>query len=84
MEHEQPLQGMRILVVDDEFLILICIEEALSAAGAEIVSAATVPEALERAADESLSAALLDVRVGVRTTEAVADELAARSVPFVF
>ena len=38
-EQDQPLQGMRILVADDEFLIAITIEETLSDAGAEIVGA---------------------------------------------
>jgi len=38
---------------------------------------------MQSAADEALSAAL-EVRVGARTTETAADELAARSVPFVF
>ncbi len=83
-EHDQPLRGMRILVADDEFLIAIVIEEALRDAGAEIVSAATLSAALKEAEDEPLSAALLDIRLGRQTTEAVADMLAARAVPFVF
>jgi CheY-like chemotaxis protein len=78
------LQGSRILVVDDEFLIAIVIEEMLRDAGCEIVSANTLNSALDGAAHESLSAALLDVRLGTKTTEAVADLLAERSVPFLF
>ena len=83
-ERDLPLSGMRILVVDDEFLILVSIEDALCDAGAEIVTASTLPDALKCATDEPLSAALLDVRLGRKTTEAVADVLAARSVPFAF
>jgi CheY-like chemotaxis protein len=82
---DQPLLGMRILVADDEFLIAVAIEELLRDAGAEIVSAATWPAALAGATTgEPLSAALLDVRMGSQTTEAVADALCSRAVPFVF
>ena len=81
---DQRLQGMRILVADDEYLIAITIEETLSDAGAEIVSASTLAAALKSANDVSLSAAVLDVRLGRQTTEAVADALAARAVPFIF
>lgn len=83
-EREHPLQGLRILVADDEFLIAVCIEEALGIAGAEVITVATLSAALKSATDESLSAALLDVRLGRQTTETVADLLAARGVPFVF
>ena len=83
-ERDQPLRGMRILIADDEFLIAVVIEETLREAGAEIVIAATLEAALKEASDEPLSAALLDVRLGRQTTEAVADVLAARAVPFIF
>ena len=39
---------------------------------------------MKSANDESLAAAVLDVRLGLQTTETVADTLAARAVPFVF
>jgi CheY-like chemotaxis protein len=83
-DRDNRLEGMRILVADDEFLIAVAIEDSLRDAGAEIVSAATVPAAMAAAADEKLSAAILDVRMGRQTTEGVADRLAARAVPFLF
>jgi CheY-like chemotaxis protein len=83
-DDNQPLQGMRILVADDEFLIAAVLEDTLSEAGAEIVSAATVGEALKSAETASLSAAVLDVRLGRQTTEPVADALTSRKVPFLF
>jgi DNA-binding NtrC family response regulator len=82
-EQDQPLQGMRILVADDEFLIAVTIEETLSDAGAKIVGASTLAAALKTANDESIAAAVLDVRLGLQTTETVADTLAARGVPFI-
>lgn len=78
------LQGLRVLVVDDEFLIAVTIEETLKDAGAEIVSAATLAAALKAASDEPLSAALLDFRLGRDTSEEVADKLAEWAIPFAF
>jgi CheY-like chemotaxis protein len=84
-ERERPLRGMRILIADDEFLVAIAIEEAFRDAGADVVTAATLAAALKSArAGDVLSAAFLDVRLGRETTEVVADELAARAVPFAF
>jgi DNA-binding NtrC family response regulator len=83
-EHDRPLRGKRILVADDEFLIAVLLEQTLIDAGAEIVSAATVPVALKSAEVETLCAAVLDVRLVRETTEAVADILTARGVPFLF
>jgi DNA-binding NtrC family response regulator len=83
-ERSQDLRGMRVLVVDDEFLIATAIEQTLADAGADIVSAATLPAALKIATEEPLSAALLDVRLGRQTSEEIADMLAARGIPFVF
>jgi CheY-like chemotaxis protein len=88
MEHkaqeDRPLQGLRILIADDEFLIATILEETFGEAGAETVSAGTLPAALVQAQQETLSAAVLDVRLGRQTTEAVADLLTSRKVPFVF
>lgn len=78
------LQGAKILVVDDEFLIAVHIEMILKDAGAETTVATTLEEALEVAEDAALSAAVLDFRLGGKTSEAVADILAVRNVPFVF
>ena len=83
-ERDQPLRGMRVLIAEDEIFIAMSLEDTLRDAGADIVHAATLTTALERAKDHSLSLAVLDVRLGRQSTEAVADVLAARSVPFIF
>jgi CheY-like chemotaxis protein len=75
---------MRILVADDEFLIAVTIEDMLREAGAEIVTAATLPAAMKATEDQRFTAAILDVRLGRSTSETVADRLAARGVPVVF
>lgn len=83
-EEGKALRGMKILVVDDEFLIAVAIEESLKEAGADTVTASTSPTALKIVAEEPLAAAVLDVRLGRQTSEEVADMLATRAVPFLF
>jgi len=83
-EYDQPLQGLRILIAEDELLIALALEETLRDAGADVRRAATVRCALRDASDQTLSAALLDVRLGRQTTETVADALAEREIPFLF
>ncbi len=83
-EHELPLEGVRVLIAEDEFLVAGPIEEALREAGADTSHAASVRAALLDIDYAVPSVALLDVRLGLQTSEEVADSLAAHHVPFVF
>jgi len=83
-ERDLPLEGLRILIAEDEFLISIALEDTLREAGADCLTAGNVRLALKDIAEEKLSAALLDVRLGRQTTEEVADSLAALGIPFMF
>ena len=79
------LEGLRILVVEDEFLVATLIEDMLVAAGC--VVAGPVPrlsEALEAVDHETFDAAVLDVNLGGDRVYPVADALSRRNVPFVF
>ena len=79
------LDGVRILVVDDEFMIALDIEATLLEAGADVVALCmTLSEALSVAALEKVAIATLDIRLGRDTSEAVAALLAERGIPFVF
>jgi CheY-like chemotaxis protein len=79
------LYGRRVLVVEDEMLILMMTEDMLADLGCEsIVAAATVDEALALIDGKALDAALLDMNLDGSKTHPVADALAARGVPFVF
>jgi DNA-binding NtrC family response regulator len=80
-----PLQGARILVVEDDFFISMELESILSEAGGEVVDLChTVEEALAAIEKDGLSVALLDYRMGRETTEDVARSLDRRRVPFAF
>jgi hypothetical protein len=79
------LEGKRILIAEDEFLIAMDIEASISDAGAIVVGpAATFASALKIAQDELITAAILDVRLGRETTGPIAEVLSLRNIPFVF
>jgi CheY-like chemotaxis protein len=80
------LDGRRILVIEDEHIVAEALSRCLRTSGAEIVGpAATVEQALSllETADR-IDGALLDIDLrGIRAF-AVADDLLASGVPFVF
>lgn len=79
------LSGRRILVVEDEMLVLLNVEDLLADLGCESVSAAaTVDQALALIDAQAFDAAMVDVNLDGRKSYAVADALAACGVPFVF
>lgn len=75
---------LRILAVEDEFLIGAALKDTFDAAGADITVVPSVSAALRAIAEETPSAALLDVQLGRQTVDDVAAALAARGVPFLF
>ena len=80
-----PLSDRRILVVEDEMLVLMSIEDMLADLGCESVSAAaTVNQALALVEAQTFDAALVDVNLGGTKSYSVADALEARGVPFLF
>lgn len=79
-----PLNGLRVLVVEDDFLILMELEAVLADAGVcEAVLCRSVPEALA-AVDDDIDAAILDMRLGPDSVAPVAHELSRRGTPFLF
>jgi DNA-binding response OmpR family regulator len=80
-----PLKGARVLVVEDDFFILMDLESILTAAGAEVVGPCrTVKDAMPLAERDGLSAAILDIQLEHETVEPVARKLCSRDVPFIF
>jgi CheY-like chemotaxis protein len=82
---DKLLSGRRLLVVEDEMLILMLIEDMLGELGCEsVTAAATVEQALALIDAQGFDAAMLDMNLNGNKSHAVADALAARGVPFVF
>ncbi len=77
-------ENRRILVVEDEALVAMLVEDALMDAGFSIIGpAATVEEAMRLLNDEKPDAVVLDLNLAGETSTPVADELAARGIPYV-
>ena len=79
------LSGRRILVVEDEFLVLMLTEDMLGDLGCKsVIAAATVDQALALIESQSFDAAMLDMNLDGEKPYAVADALAERGTPFMF
>lgn len=76
------LEGLRILVLEDEFLIAMDVEQLCLDHGAESVS---VARSLEEAGEQSeYDAAIVDMMLGGTSTFDFAETLRAAAKPFVF
>jgi CheY-like chemotaxis protein len=81
----QKLQGIRVLVVEDEFLLAMDIESAIREAGGEVVGpVVSLEEAVATAKREELNAAVLDLNLRGEMSYPVAEILKSRHVPFLF
>jgi len=78
------LGGHSILVVDDEPLIALGVTDALSDAGADVVTAHDLNAALEAAVKGGVSAAILDVQIGSSDCAPICAALRLQHVPFMF
>lgn len=79
------LDGMNVLVVEDEAIISFLLEDMLTELGAaEVRTAANVADALEMIETRQPDLAVLDVNLGGERAYPVAERLEAGGVPFVF
>ena len=81
----QILTGKRVLVVEDEMLVLMAIEDMLADLGCTSVTVAgSVKAALDTVATDSFDLATLDVNLNGMDSYPIADSLTARGIPFAF
>lgn len=79
------LQGLRVLIVEDEALIASLIEDFLIDLGCEVVGPAMhMKEAIQLAREGAIDGATLDVNIVGEKVYPVADILIERGIPFVF
>lgn len=83
---DATLEGLRILVVEDEYLLADEMDYELAAIGAVVLGpAGSVREAIDLIQGEArIDGAALDLNLGGEPAFEVADLLARRGVPFVF
>ena len=77
--------GRRVLLVEDEMLVVWLLEDMLADLGCTVVGpASNINQALAMIDAEAIDVAVLDVNLNGQMSYPVADALAARGVPFVF
>lgn len=78
------LRGKNLLLVEDSMMIALDAQAMLQGCGADVELAATSSDARRAIRLNTFDAAILDVDLYTETSFGVADDLRARSVPFVF
>ncbi len=82
---KRPLQGLCVLVVEDDYFIAIEMCSALCAAGADVIGPARDLETgLAAIRDRRLDCAVLDINLHGRMAFRIATELRARGIPAIF
>lgn len=81
----RPLEGVRVLVVEDDFLVSLLFDNMLSEDGGTVLGpVAHLAEALAIAESTDCDVAVLDINLAGERVDPVAAVLAGRNVPFVF
>ena len=79
------LQGLRVLVVEDEMMVSMLLEDMLADLGCAVVGpAARLEEAMDLAERGDFDCALLDVNLAGKQSFPLADLLRARKTPFAY
>jgi two-component SAPR family response regulator len=81
----RALDGVRVLVVEDDFLVSLLFEDMLAAAGCVVLGPIPrLADALDAAAKEHCDVAVLDVNLAGEWVYPVATVLSERNVPVIF
>jgi CheY-like chemotaxis protein len=84
-ESARGLQGLRVLIVEDEPLIASSLEDVLNDLGCVVIGPAmNLDDAVRLAREAEIDGACLDVNLAGEKVYAVADILRERGLPFVF
>lgn len=83
MSSSKPLAGLRVLIVEDEYLIAYQLAGAMEELGAEVADmAGSLQDAME-AADRPIDGALVDVHLNGEMSFPLIDKLNDSGVPFI-
>ncbi len=82
---DNKLDGLRVLVVEDEMMVSMLIEDMLGDLGCVVVGPASrLEEAIELAKTSEIDCAVLDVNLGGQPIFPLADLLRQKGAPFAF
>ena len=85
MSQTSGLDGVKVLVVEDETIVAMLLEQMLEELDCEVVGVAgQVGAAIELARTTDADVAILDMNLAGQKVDPVAETLAARNVPFLF
>jgi CheY-like chemotaxis protein len=85
MNEKANLDGLRVLVVEDEMMVSMLIEDMLTDLGCTVVGPASrLDEAIELVGSSEIDCAVLDVNLGGQPIFPLADILRAKGAPFAF
>lgn len=82
--HCERLDGLRVLLVEDETVVAMLLEDMLADLGCVVRTASRLAKALELLQRIEVDVALLDLNVAGEEVYPVAEALVARNVPLVF
>lgn len=77
------LSGRSVLIVEDQLIVAMDLAAAFQDAGAVVLSAANLSDAMRMADHEDISAAVVDFGLGHDTAAALIDRLTQRDIVFV-
>ena len=80
----ETVRGKRILVVEDEMMLVMMLEDILEGLGCAVTTVARLARAITIAETDSFDGAFLDVNVAGEAVYPVAAILTRRNIPFVF
>jgi DNA-binding NtrC family response regulator len=81
---DKPLDGLKILVLDDEFLVSLEIQTMIEALGGTVVGpTGQLHEAQALANEQTIDGAILDVKLREHTSMSLAEDLSVRGIPFI-
>ncbi len=85
MSEAVSLEGLRVLVVEDEMMVSMLIEDMLSDLGCTVIGPASrLEEAIDLASSSEIDCAVLDVNLGGQPIFPLADILREKGAPFAF
>ena len=83
IEGNPEVEGLRVLVAEDEILVAMLLEEMRDDLGCRVVGPyATLASALEAGRDEEFDVAVIDMNLAGERADPIIAELGARAVPF--
>jgi CheY-like chemotaxis protein len=82
---ENDIKGLRILIIEDESLVMMLIEDTLFDIGCAVAGTASrLDDAMKKVSSLAFDAAILDVNLNGSQSFSIAHKLRERGIPFVF